>query len=196
MALHRPRRIFRSNFSNARRGAGGREMGRTVIAGLLGTTAIGALLLMLLPAQLFGRVPAMTGTVQAAAAGVAVVDGQTLRVGETVVRLQGVAAPARGTTCLQPDQRRFDCGTAATDALARLVHGKPLTCKLYGRDEAGFHQGLCEAGTTEVNRAIVAAGWARATFAPDGFAAASFSTEEGQARAASRGVWQGGPASF
>ena len=57
-------------------------MRRGVMAGLLGTTAVGALLLLGLPADLFGRAPAQTGTVAAIPAQVAVVDGQTLRIGE------------------------------------------------------------------------------------------------------------------
>ncbi len=196
MALHRRRRIFRGGLGSQSRAAGGRDMGRTIMAGLLGTTVLGAALLLVLPAQLFGRVPAMTGKVQAPAAAVAVVDGQTLRLGEAVVRLQGVEAPARGTLCLMPDNRRFDCGAAAAAALARVVRSHPVSCRLYGTDAAGFAQGLCEAGPVAVNRAIVAAGWARASDVPEGFAEARFADEEDDARAALRGIWQGGPASF
>ncbi len=193
MALHRRRRIFNGGLSSR---PGGGEMRRGLLAGLLGTTAVGALLLLVLPADLFGRAPAMTGTVTAPPAQVAVVDGQTLRLGEVVVRLQGVVAPPRGTACLRPDNSRFDCGAAASAELARLLRGMTVTCRLYGRDPAGFPQGLCEAEGRELNRAIVAAGWARARSDTPGFAAASFGDEEGQARAAHRGLWQGGEASF
>jgi len=193
VALHRRRRIFNSGLS-ARSGGG--EMRRGLVAGLLGTAAVGALLLLVLPAELFGRAPALTGTVLAAAGHVAVVDGQTLRLGEVVVRLQGIAAPPRGTSCLKPDNSRFDCGAAASEALARLLHGRSVTCKLYGRDTAGFPQGLCEAEGRDVNRDIVAAGWARARSESPGFAAASFGDAEVQARTAHRGLWQGGEASF
>ena len=171
-------------------------MRRGLVAGLLGTTAVGAMLLLVLPADLFGRAPALTGTIAAIPAQVAVVDGQTLRVGDTVVRLQGVAAPARGTTCLKADNSRFDCGAAASEALARLLRGQSVTCKLFGRDAAGFAQGLCEAEGRDLNRAIVASGWARARSESPAFAAASFGDEESQARTAHRGLWQGGGASF
>ena len=193
MALHRRRRIF--NGGPASR-IGGGEMRRGLVAGLLGTTAVGALLLMVLPADLFGRAPAQTGTVAAVASHVAVVDGQTLRVGDAVIRLQGVAAPPRGTACLRADDSRFDCGAAASDALARLLRGMSVTCRLFGRDGTGFVQGLCEAEGQEINRSIVAAGWARARSETPGFAAASFGDAEDQARAARRGLWQGGDASF
>ena len=171
-------------------------MRRGLMAGLLGTTAVGAMLLLMLPADLFGRAPALTGTVAAIPAQVAVVDGQTLRIGDTVVRLQGVAAPPRGTACLKADNSRFDCGAAASEALAHMLRGQYVTCKLYGRDAAGFAQGLCEAEGRELNRGIVAAGWARARSESPSFAAASFGDEESQARTAHRGLWQGGEASF
>ena len=171
-------------------------MRRGLVAGLLGTFAVGAMLLLVLPADLFGRAPAQTGTVAATPAGVAVVDGQTLRVGDAVVRLQGVAAPPRGTACLRPDSSRYDCGSAASEALAGLLRGRSVSCRLYGRDSVGFLQGLCEAEGRDVNRAIVATGWARARSETPGFAAANFGEEEGQARSAHRGLWQGGEASF
>lgn len=186
MALHRRRRIFNSGLSS--RHAGG-EVRRGLMAGLFATTAVGALLILVLPADLFGRAPALTGSVAASALHVAVVDGQTLRVGDTVVRLQGVAAPPRGTTCLRADNSRFDCGAAASEALARLLRDHPVSCRLYGSDPAGFAQGLCDADGRDINRGIVAAGWARAR-------AASFGDEESQARAARRGLWQSGDASF
>ena len=192
MALHRPRRIFRASSTFQRRPAGG-DMRRTVLVGLLGTGVAGLVLLLGLPADLFGRVPAMTGSVTAPAAQVAVVDGQTLRLQEAVIRLQGVAAPPRGASCIGPDGTVYDCGAAASEALARLVRGRPVLCRLYGRDAAGFPQGLCEAAGLEVNRAVVAAGWARARSDTAGFAAASFGDEESQARAAQRGFWRGTP---
>jgi endonuclease YncB( thermonuclease family) len=193
VALHRRRRIFNGGLS-ARSGGG--EMRRGLLAGLVGVAVLGSGLMLILPADLFGRAPAMTGTVAAPATQVAVVDGQTLRVGETVVRLQGIAAPPRGTACLRPDNRRFDCGASASEALARLLRGLAVSCRLYGRDETGFVQGLCEAEGREINRGMVEAGWARARSEAPAFAEASFDNEETAARAAQRGLWQGGSASF
>jgi endonuclease YncB( thermonuclease family) len=171
-------------------------MRRGLLAGLVGVAVLGTALMLVLPAELFGRAPAMTGRVAVPAGQVAVVDGQTLRLGESVVRLQGVAAPPRGTPCLRPDNSRFDCGATATDALARLLRGLAVSCRLYGRDAAGFLQGLCEAEGRDVNRGMVASGWARARSETPAFAAASFAEEESEARAAHRGLWQGGAASF
>ena len=156
---------------------------------LLAGAAGGALAVMLvvfaLPSDLFGRVPPLTGTLSAQPQHVAVVDGETLLLRETVIRLLGVAAPGRGQACRA--NPATDCGAAAADALAALVRGQAVECRLNGRDQEGFALGLCEAAGVELNRAVVAAGWARARReSPD------FSAEEADARAAKRGLWAGG----
>ena len=66
-----------------------------VWAGLLGAT-FGVLVILLgAPAELFGRVPPLAGELRATPAQTAVVDGETLVLNETIIRLDGIAAPAR-----------------------------------------------------------------------------------------------------
>jgi endonuclease YncB( thermonuclease family) len=185
LPLHRPRRIFRSGSLSS-----GRQRTRfrpTVIAGLVGAIGGAALMLFSSPAALFGRVPRLAGEVNADAPQVAVVDGQTLRLRETVVRLQGVVAPLRGQECRGTGSARFDCGAAASEALASLVRGHAVACRLDGRDDAGFPQGHCEAGGVLLNQAVVSAGWARA----DGHAP-ELVPEEAAARAQGVGIWRAG----
>ena len=139
------------------------------------------------PSALFGRVPRLAGQMDADAPLVAVVDGQTLRLRETVIRLHGVVAPMRGQECRGKDGTRFDCGAAASEALAALVRGHAVTCRLDGRDDAGFPQGHCEAGGVSLNRAVVSAGWARADSH-----AGDLTAEEAAARSQRVGIWRGG----
>jgi endonuclease YncB( thermonuclease family) len=185
LPLHRPRRIFRSG-SYASAGSRGRTR-PAVVAGLLGAIAGASLMLFSSPAALFGRVPRLSGELVADAPLVAVVDGQTLRLRETVVRLGGVAAPMRGQQCGSPAGTRFDCGAKASEALAALVRGHAVTCELDGRDEAGFPQGHCDAGGVSLNQAIVAAGWARAD-------APTLTPQETAARSLRLGIWRDGDA--
>jgi len=185
LPLHRPRRIFRSGSYSS--GNAGWRVRPTVIAGLIGAIGGAALMLFSSPSALFGRVPRLAGQLDADAPLVAVVDGQTLRLRESVVRLHGVVAPMRGQECRGADGARFDCGAASSEALAALVRGHAVTCKLDGRDEAGFPQGHCEAGGVSLNRAVVSAGWARAdSHAPD------LASEEAGARALHLGIWRAG----
>lgn len=187
MTIRPPRRIF--NSQQARAGTGG-AVGRTVVAGLVGA-GIGALVVLLaLPSDLFGRVPSPSGSIRADAADVAVIDGDTLRLHETIMRLQGVAAPPRGFSCQKANGAAFDCGAAAVAALADLVRGRTIICRIAGRDSAGFPQAMCEAGDTNINRRLVADGWAKARADMP-----TFSTEESRARSDQRGLWRGG-ASF
>ena len=152
----------------------------------MGAVGGAALMLVALPVQLFGRVPLPTGTLTVDAPQVAVVDGDTLRVRDTVLRLQGVQAPRRGQTCQRDDGTGYDCGAAAADALAGLVRGHLMACRLNGRDLVGHPLAMCESGGRDVNRAMVAGGWARAQVD-----APAFGDVEAEARSRQVGVWQG-----
>jgi endonuclease YncB( thermonuclease family) len=153
---------------------------------LLGAAAFGWLVIGLgLPADLFGSAPReREWTVLAA--DVRVVDGDTLRLGDRTLRLSGIEAPARGLRCTDGEGRSFDCGAASAEALARLVAGRDLVCRVHGRDRFGRALGACSAGTADVNASLVHGGWARASETTGGLAAA-----EAVARAERRGLWAG-----
>ncbi len=180
MSLRPPRRIF----SGASRP--GARLPAAVWAGLAGGVLGVLVVLFAAPAELFGRVPAVTGTVNVPAARVAVVDGETLLLNETIVRLFGVAAPARGQAC--EGSAGTDCGAASAAALAGLVRDRDVTCQLAGRDREGFARGICQAAGTELNRAQVAAGWARVRGD-----APALDEAQAAARAARLGLWRGVP---
>lgn len=182
MPIDRKRRIFRAGpLAPPRRALGLRP---TLAAGVAVVLVVGGIALFSRPSTLFGRVPASAGTLHAEPAAVAVVDGETLRLDAHVVRLRGVAAPARGRICHDNDGHVFDCGAAAAAGLARLVRNRAVECRLEGRDPAGLLQATCAAGGAELNRAVIAAGWARAVGEMPGLGDA-----ESEARAARRGLW-------
>lgn len=186
MPIRRPRRLFAATQTPSRHSGG---MGRTVMAGIVGAL-IGAFVVLLgLPSDLFGRVPSPSGSISAEAPRVAVIDGDTLKLHDSIIRLQGVEAPPRGHSCRKVDGTGFDCGAAAASALADLVRGRTVVCHMSGRDSAGFTQGMCEAGETDLNRRLVAEGWARARADVP-----AFSDEEHRAQSEQRGLWRGGAA--
>jgi endonuclease YncB( thermonuclease family) len=113
----------------------------------------------------------------------AVVDGDTLLVGDRVVRLDGIAAPVRGSMCHAGSQSDMDCGAAAAEALASLVRGNKVNCTIRGHDGQGRPVGNCRAGGTWLNEALVLDGWARAE-------TADLRQPEATARAAGRGIWR------
>jgi endonuclease YncB( thermonuclease family) len=178
--LNHKRRIFRSN-------AGTRSLLPPVGLGL---AAAGAATLLVV-AALFVRSsdaparPPASSHVSAPADQLAVLDGDTLRLGEHVVRLEGIVAPARGSRCRGDDQAELDCGSAAANALAALVGGRNVECAIHGHDGHGRPVGDCVAAGNKLSIALVQDGWARADAAP-------LREPEATARAAGRGVWRNG----
>ena len=179
MSIDRPRRIFRSSLTGMPP-VDRRAYTVLLIAAIVaGGAFAGFSLLGNQGAPTPQAAPAQPELV-APAAQVAVVDGGTLRLQDRVVRLSGVNPPARGTDC----GSGVDCAVASANALAALLHEDPVACRVTGKDGLGRPFAICEASGTELNQAVIAAGWARADDRqPDLLAA------EAQARAQRRGAW-------
>jgi endonuclease YncB( thermonuclease family) len=153
--------------------------------------AAGGTVTLLIAASLFvhpsdapARVPA-NSHVSATADQLAVVDGDTLRVGEHVVRLEGIVAPARGSVCHGAGQTQLDCGSAAANALSSLVRDSAVDCTIHGHDGQGRPTGNCIAAGRPLSATLVQDGWARAE-------TAALREPEATARAAGRGIWHNG----
>jgi endonuclease YncB( thermonuclease family) len=179
VSLNHKRRIFRS-------GAGLRSAWPPPAVWL---AAAGGLITLLVAGSLFvrsseapARAPALSH-LSAESDQLAVLDGDTLRVGEHVVRLAGIAAPQRGSVCHGEAQTELDCGSAAANALAALVRGRFVDCAIRGHDPQGRPAADCSVGGRRLNVALVQDGWARAE-------AADLQDAEAAARAAGRGIWR------
>nr|WP_294528360.1 thermonuclease family protein [uncultured Rhodopila sp.] len=119
--------------------------------------------------------------VTASPGALAVLDGDTLRIGDQVVQLDGIAAPPRGSVC-RAGERDTDCGDASANALAALVRDKPVDCSITGHDGHGRPVGDCVAGGVALSSALVRDGWARAQ-------TAALRDSEQSARTTGRGIW-------
>lgn len=113
-------------------------------------------------------------------------DGDSLMVGDTEVRLFGIDAPERDQTC-QKNGQDWSCGAAAADKLAQLVTGKNVVCSSMGKDEHGRTLGKCMVGATDINRVMVALGYATAYrhYSSD------YVSAEESAKVTKRGIWAG-----
>ena len=115
-----------------------------------------------------------------------VVDGDTLEVRGTRVRLHGIDAPESKQRC-RSAERTWPCGHEATRALARRVGSRTVACEERDQDRYGRIVGVCRVGGEDVNAWMAAEGWA--------FAYRKYSTqyvaEETVAKAAKRGIWRG-----
>ena len=185
--LDRKRRIFRPPTFSLSRG-GPTLPNRATAAAVLGCVGILSAGIWLLgrPSEAPANAPE-TGVLATTAPGVAVLDGGTLRLGDRVVRLDGLTAPERGEICPGAGPTETDCGTSAANALAGLVRDTRVECTWAGRDPVGRPLAVCSARGIDVNQALVRAGWARAGAGHPAMLAA-----EQQAKAARRGLWARG----
>jgi endonuclease YncB( thermonuclease family) len=183
VSLNHKRRIFRSN-------AGMLPFRDRPLpsVGVLLATAGGAVTLVVVVSLFFrsaeapARGPASLH-LSAPADHLAVLDGDTLRVGDKVVRLAGIVAPARGSVCHGTGLVDMDCGSAAANVLASLVRGSAVDCAIGGHDGQGRPVGYCVAGGTRLNETLVLEGWARAQ-------TEELRETESAAHAAGRGIWR------
>lgn len=114
-----------------------------------------------------------------------VVDGDTLQVGRTLVRLAGLDAPEIDQNCCR-DRRYWPCGLAARSLLREAVYQKDVTCRIKGVDQYGRSVGDCST-TVDLGGQLLDAGLA-VVWRP---ASAEYLQREAQARSVGRGVWAG-----
>jgi endonuclease YncB( thermonuclease family) len=113
--------------------------------------------LLILAASLIAF-PAVAETVSGSAT---VVDGDTLGIGERRIRLFGIDAPEAQQTC----QRRgetWSCGKESANQLRALIGSKQVACAGDETDQYGRLVAVCSVGYLELNRTMVAEGWATA----------------------------------
>jgi endonuclease YncB( thermonuclease family) len=117
---------------------------------------------------------------------VRVVDGDSLHVGDTEVRLFGVDAFEGRQVCVR-DGNPWRCGEAAANALRKLTTGATITCDQRDTDSYGRTVAVCTDGTVDLGAELARAGLALAyrQFSDD------YVDEESEAKAARRGAWAG-----
>ena len=116
-----------------------------------------------------------------------VLDAASLRIGQTVVTLNAIAAP-------QPDDRcplrsvTIRCGRIATTALMDLTAGARVKCKTHGKPNAkGVYVATCKANGYDLSKGMIYTGWAR----PGKGAPAQYRKVEASAKKRGRGLWRG-----
>ena len=91
-----------------------------------------------------------------------VIDGDTIHIGDTKIRLHGIDAPEMKQTCRTSKGKEQMCGVLAKQALERLVKGQDVTCKCDTRDRYKRLIAVCYVGQLNINEQMVADGWALA----------------------------------
>ena len=89
-----------------------------------------------------------------------VTDGDTIRLGETRLRLEGIDAPEMSQQCTRADGSGWQCGEAARAALIQKIGNQSVRCEISGTDRYGRSLGTCWLGTVNLNQWLVGSGWA------------------------------------
>lgn len=89
-----------------------------------------------------------------------VTDGDTIRIGETRIRLEGIDAPEISQHCTKVDGSSWQCGEAARAALIQKIGNQSVRCEISGTDRYGRSLGTCWAGAINLNQWLVGSGWA------------------------------------
>jgi endonuclease YncB( thermonuclease family) len=115
-----------------------------------------------------------------------IVDGDTIWIGETKIRLYGIDAPETKQTCVVAN-KPWRCGEAASEALRRLLGNTPVTCEDQGSDRYGRMIGQCFVQGEDIEAWMVLNGWALAyrRYSLD------YVDEEKTAQDARTGLWRG-----
>lgn len=116
-----------------------------------------------------------------------VTDGDSLRAGDTRIRLHGIDAPELAQTCRDARGRDWACGTWARAQLTEVTRGKRLTCTQRDTDRYGRIVATCTADGQDIAAAMVARG-AAVAFRRYGL---DYVAAEDAARHAGHGLWAG-----
>jgi endonuclease YncB( thermonuclease family) len=131
--------------------------------------------------------PRSGGAAEGLAGSPRVIDGDTIAIGETRIRLEGIDAPEAAQTCGRQGGGTWACGAAATLALSDRIGGKAVTCLPRGRDRYGRTLAVCFLDGRDINAWMVRQGYAWAFVRYS----ASYVREETAAKAEGLGIWQG-----
>jgi endonuclease YncB( thermonuclease family) len=116
-----------------------------------------------------------------------VVDGDTLVIGATKVRLEGIDAPETDQVCLNANGVRWTCGFDARNQLAAHIGSRAISCSPNGTDAYKRTLAICSLAGEDLNAWMVQQDWALAYVR---YSTAYRKVEE-DARANQRGLWQG-----
>jgi len=116
-----------------------------------------------------------------------VVDGDTIDIAGTRIRLEDIDAPEANQTCIDVRGQPWPCGRTATDELRAHINGHELNCQPSGFDRYRRVVAVCSLPDgSDVNAWMVRQGWALTS----GYFR-TYGAEEAEAEFAKRGIWAG-----
>jgi endonuclease YncB( thermonuclease family) len=116
-----------------------------------------------------------------------VLDGDTIRIGRTSIRLFGIDAPEKNQTCANGLNQDYTCGVTSAAFLRQAIDNREVSCDGKGTDRYKRLLAVCFAGEVNLNVALVRSGWAVAFRRYS----KNYVDEEEQAKRDRVGMWAG-----
>jgi endonuclease YncB( thermonuclease family) len=117
-----------------------------------------------------------------------VVDGDTLEIHGSRIRLWGVDAPESSQLCRGEDSSQYRCGAQAANDLDAFIARRPVNCSLVNLDPYGRTVATCSAGGIDLGEWLVRKGlaldWPQ-------YSKGRYGGAQRDAEHAGRGIWKG-----
>ena len=117
-----------------------------------------------------------------------VIDGDTISIGDTQIRLWGIDAPEREQTCVGLNGDIYGCGRDAAAVLSELTRDRQVACTPRDFYRYDGIVAVCRTDSDELNMAMVRRGWA---VDDTKYSGGRYLSGEVQARRERQGMWSG-----
>jgi endonuclease YncB( thermonuclease family) len=117
-----------------------------------------------------------------------VMDGDTLEIHGTRIRLSGIDAPESDQLCRGDDSLQYRCGAKAANALDVFIAGRPVSCEPVAVDQYRRTVAVFSIDGVDIASWLVRAGLA---FDWPQYSKGKYAADQKDAERAGRGVWSG-----
>jgi endonuclease YncB( thermonuclease family) len=117
-----------------------------------------------------------------------VVDGDTLEIHGTRIRLWGIDAPESSQLCRNEESDQYRCGAVSANSLDQFIAGRPVNCSPISLDRYGRTVARCAVGEADLGQWLVSNGLALdwPQYSKGRYGDAQRSAEQGGV-----GIWKG-----
>jgi endonuclease YncB( thermonuclease family) len=119
---------------------------------------------------------------------VSVIDGDTLELHGTRIRLWGIDAPESTQLCRGDDSLQYRCGAQAANDLDAFIAGRPVNCSPISLDRYGRTVASCSVGGADLGEWLVRKGlaldWPQ-------YSKGRYGADQRAAEQAGKGMWAG-----
>jgi endonuclease YncB( thermonuclease family) len=117
-----------------------------------------------------------------------IIDGDTLEVDGTRIRLWGIDAPESAQLCRGDDSLQYRCGAKAANALDAFIAQRTVSCRPTGLDRCGRTVAICSVSGADLGDWLVREGLALDWPL---YSHRKYSPAQVEARQNERGLWSG-----